>query len=104
MVGAPDIKDTTRELSYKFVEALINIACPGYSFSTVVQDVSLTISQFFYSLDVNLDLESPKSISTLLETHAAYDEYLKISGFLQYKQGVKRGSIEIVFLIIRSEK
>lgn len=100
--------DPAREYSYKFVEALVNIACPGHRFRTIVHDVLHTICQFICSLDdidIDLDLEPPKSISTILETHAAYDDYLEVSGFLQDKYDVvKGGSIEMVFLIFRSRK
>jgi hypothetical protein len=96
VTGEPDIKDTTRGHSYKFVEALVDIACPGYHFRTIVQDVSFAFCQFFCNVDLDLDLESPKSISTILETHASYDEYLEISGFLQDKHDIKSDSIEIV--------
>lgn len=105
VVGAPYIKDHTREHSYRFVEALVNIACPGYRFRTILQEISITICQFFYSLDVDLDLEPPKIISTILDTHAACDEYLEISGFLQDRdEHIKGGPIEMIFLIIRSGK
>ena len=97
MAGSPDIKDTTQGHSYKFVEALVDIACPGYRFRTIVEDVSFAFCQFFCNVDLDLDLEPPKSISTILETHASYDEYLEISGFLQDKCDNKSDFIEIVF-------
>lgn len=104
-VGRSDIEKPTTEHSYEFVEALVNIACPGYLFKTIIEDVSLTICRFFYSLDIDLDLDPPKSISRILETHATYDEYLEISGFLQDKAyDVKGGFMEMVFLIVRSGK
>lgn len=103
-VGGSDINKPIREHSYRFIEALVNIACPGYHFRTLVQDVSLTIVRFFYSVEVDVDLEPPKPIPTILGTRAAYDEYLEICGFLQDKDDVKCGSTETVFLIIRSGK
>jgi hypothetical protein len=105
VVAAPDIIEPTPEHNYSFVEALVNIACPGYLFEAFVHDVSLTICQFFYSLDVDPDLGSPTSVSKILETRAAYDEYLEASGFLQDKYDDIRGDfIEMIFLMFSTGK